>query len=196
MCTDYRPPLPPGEGLGEREPAARMGNGRALTPALSRRERGQGRQFAATGVSLIEAVLFMVVVSVALVVLVKAFNQAAVASADPILRRQSLAIAQSLLEEISYKDFANPTPGGYAGPYNATTRSQFDDVMDYNGLTLNGISDLSGTALAGLSGYRAGITVAAAAFGNVPSSAGWRITVTVTDPAGQQLALEGYRANY
>lgn len=163
---------------------------------------GSGRQLQSasrrlsTGVSLIEAVLFMVVVSVALAVLLKAFDQAAVASADPVLRRQSLAIAQSLLEEISYQNFANPSPGGYAGPYNATTRGQFDDVMDYNGLTLNGISDLSGAAVAGLASYSARIAIAAAAFGNVPSSAGWRITVTVTDPAGQQLALEGYRANY
>jgi MSHA pilin protein MshD len=149
-----------------------------------------------SGFSLIEAVLFMVVISVALAVLMKAFDQAAVASADPVLRRQSLAIAQSLLEEISQKDFANPSPGGYAGPYNAATRSQFDDVMDYNGLTLSGISDLSGTAVAGLSGYRASISVAAAAFGGVPAGSGWRISVTVTDPAGQQLALDGYRANY
>lgn len=138
----------------------------------------------------------MVVVSIALVVLLKAFNQAAVASADPVLRRQSLAIAQSLLEEISFKDFANPSPGGYTGPYNASTRGQFDDVMDYNGLALNGLSDLSGTPIAGLSGYRADIAIAAAAFGAVPAGAGWRITVTVTDPAGQQFALDGYRANY
>jgi MSHA pilin protein MshD len=48
----------------------------------------------------------------------------------------------------------------------------------------------------GLSGYSANIAVTAAAFGSVPSSAGWRINVTVTDPSGQQLALEGYRANY
>lgn len=162
--------------------------------------KGQGKArlslAPAAGVSLVEAVLFMVVVSVALVVLIKAFNQAAVASADPVLRRQSLAIAQSLLEEISLKDFANPSPGGYSGPYNAATRSQFDDVMDYNGLTMNGITDLSGTALAGLAGYRAAVVVTAAAFGSVPSSAGWRITVSVTDPAGRQLALEGYRADY
>ncbi len=149
-----------------------------------------------TGVSLIEVVLFMVVVSVALAVLLKAFEQSAVASADPVLRRQSLAIAQSLLDEIRAKDFANPNPGGYAGPYNAIARSQFDDVMDYNGLALNGISDLSGAAVTGLSAYSAAIAVAAATFGGVPAGAGWRITVTVRDPAGQQLALEGYRANY
>jgi len=149
-----------------------------------------------TGVSLIEAVLFMVVVSVALAVLLKAFEQSAVASADPVLRRQSLAIAQSLLDEIRAKDFANPNPGGYAGPYNAIARSQFDDVMDYNGLALNGISDLSGAAVAGLGAYSARVAVAGAAFGGVPASAGWHITVTVTDPIGQTLALVGYRANY
>lgn len=148
------------------------------------------------GVSMIEAVMFIVVVSVALVVVLKAFDIANQGSADPILRRQSLAIAQSLLDEIGYKDFANPSPGGYAGPYNAATRSQFDDVMDYNGLPLSGISDLSGTTVVGLSGYRASVAVVAAAFGSVPSTAGYRITVTVTDPANNTLTLDGYRANY
>jgi MSHA pilin protein MshD len=125
----------------------------------------------------------------------KAFDVANQGSADPVLRRQALAIAQSLLDEISGKDFANP-PGGFAGPYNAATRSQFDDVMDYNNLSLSPISDLTGTAVSGLSGYTASVAVAAAAFGSVPSSAGYRITVTVTNPAGAQLALDGYRAGY
>jgi len=151
-----------------------------------------GRQH---GVSLIEAVLFIVVVSIALVVVLKAFDVANQGSANPVLRRQALAIAESLLDEISFKDFANP-PGGFAGPYNAATRSQFDDVMDYNGLSLAGISTLSGAPLTGLSGYNARVAVAAAAFGMVPASAGYRISVTVTDPSGSQLVLDGYRANY
>ncbi|MDP2787776.1 MAG: pilus assembly protein MshD [Pseudomonadota bacterium] len=148
------------------------------------------------GVSLIEAVMFIVVVSVALVVVLKAFDIANQGSADPVLRRQSLAIAQSLLDEISFKNFANPSPGGYAGPYNAATRSQFDDVMDYNGFNMAGISDLSGTAVVGLTGYRASVAVVAAAFGAVPSTAGYRITVTVIDPANNTLTLDGYRADY
>lgn len=164
-------------------------------PSLPRGARETTRG-PASGVSLIEVILFMVVVSIALVALLKVFDQAAVASADPILRRQSLAIAQSLLDEIGQKDFANPTPGGFAGPYNAATRNLFDDVMDYDGLVLTGISDLAGTAVAGLEGYGAQVAVAAAAFGNVPAGAGWRISVTVSDPAGRTFALEGYRADY
>jgi MSHA pilin protein MshD len=153
------------------------------------------------GVSLIEAVLFIVVVSVALVVVLKAFDIANQGSADPVLRRQSLAIAQSLLDEISFKPFGDATTddvaqGGFAGPYTSANRQYFDDVDDYNGFSMNGIRSLDNSALAGLSNYQASVAVAAAAFGSVPVSAGYRIVVTVTDPSGRQLALTGYRANF
>ncbi len=198
MCTDVG--AAPRPRCARREPGAKVGRTVLASVPPLRLPAHRGPEAAPTsamrGVSLIEAVLFMVVVSVALASLMKVFDQAAVASADPVLRRQSLAIAQALLEEISFKDFANPNPGGYAGPYNAATRNQFDDVMDYNGLTLNGISDLSGAPVIGLSGYSASIAVTPAAFGNVPAVAGWRITVNVTDPSGKQLALDGYRADY
>lgn len=153
------------------------------------------------GFSLVETVLFIVVVSIALVVVLKAFDLANVGSADPVLRRQSLAIAQALLEEISFKPFGSaatddPTQGGFAGPYTATNRPFFDDVDDYDGLTLAGITTLGNVPLPGLAGYNARVAVAAAAFGGVPAGSGWRITVTVTDPAGQSLSLDGYRADY
>ena len=150
------------------------------------------------GFSLIEVILFILVVSIALVVLVQAFTLANVGSADPVLRRQSLAIAQAMMEEISYKAFANPS-GGFScppNPCNSSTRNQFDDVMDYNGFTMNGISTLDNVNVSGLGSYGVNVAVAAAAFGSVPSGEGWHITVTVTDPAGNQLALDGYRANY
>jgi MSHA pilin protein MshD len=153
------------------------------------------------GVSLIEAVMFIVVVSVALVVVLKAFDIANQGSADPVLRRQSLAIAQALLEEISFKPFGDAatdvTGDGYtAGPVTSATRALADDVDDYNGFSMNGIRSLDNTAVTGLESYRASVVVALAAFGSVSSSAGYRITVTVTDPANNTLTLDGYRANY
>lgn len=153
------------------------------------------------GVSLIEAVLFIVVVSVALVVVLKAFDIANQGSADPLLRRQALAISQSLLDEISYQPFGNANTddvaqGGFAGPYTSANRHRFDDVDDYNGFSMNGIRSLDNTELIGLNNYQVTVVVAAAAFGGVPSSDGKRITVTVTTPSGAQLALEGYRSNY
>ncbi len=167
------------------------------------RSRPLGRSHPQRGVSLIEAVLFIVVVSIALVVVLKAFDIANQGSADPVLRRQSLAIAQSLLDEISFKPFGSAATddvaqGGFAGPYTSANRQWFDDVDDYNGFSMNvdGIRSLDDTALTGLGHYQASVAVVAAAFGSVPATAGYRITITVTDPSGAQLALEGYRANY
>ena len=153
------------------------------------------------GFSLVEVILFMVVVSVALVAVIQAFNLANVGSADPVLRRQSLAIAQSLLEEIRYKPFGSaatddPLQGGFAGPYSAANRPRFDDVDDYNGFSMSGIRTLANEAVSGLESYSASISVTTAAFGNVPSGNGYRITVTVTDPANNTLALDTYRAEY
>ncbi len=153
------------------------------------------------GVSLIETVMFIVVVSVALVVVLKAFDIANQGSADPLLRRQALSIAQSLLDEISFKPFGDtasddPSLGGFAGPYTSENRQWFDDVDDYNGFSMSGIRGLDNAGVTGLENYQARVAVAVAAFGTVPAGEGYRITVTITDPAGAQLALEGYRANY
>ncbi len=154
-----------------------------------------------SGVSLVETVLFIVVVSIALVVVLKAFDIANQGSADPVLRRQSLAIAQSLLDEISLKPFGDAasddvTQGGFAGPYTSANRQWFDDIDDYNGFSMSGIRGLDNASVTGLANYQAAVAVAATAFGTVPVGAGYRITVTITDPSGAQLALEGYRANY
>jgi MSHA pilin protein MshD len=167
----------------------RVGNSCAATPRATFHThlstRGTQRGF-----SLVEAVLFIVVVSVALVVVLKAFEIANVGSADPVLRRQSLAIAQAMLEEIGYKPVADPGGGTPAN------RSEFDHVDDYNGFGMAGISTLDGMPLAGLEHYRVDVAVVPAAFGGVPPAAGRRFTVTVTDPSGQGLSLDGYKADY
>lgn len=153
------------------------------------------------GVSLIEAVMFIVVVSVALVVVLKAFDIANQGSADPLLRRQALAIAQSLLDEIGAKPFGDASTddvaqGGFAGPYTPANRQWFDDVHDYHGFSMVGIRGLDNAALTGLENYQASVVVVAEAFGSVPAAAGYRISVSVTDPANNTLTLEGYRADY
>ncbi|MEW5788416.1 MAG: hypothetical protein AB1899_11245 [Pseudomonadota bacterium] len=193
MCTEpgrHLPALPPfpasGRGAG--------GEGAPLTPHPS-------PLTLTTGFTLVEAVLFMVVVSVALTVVLKAFDMAGRGSADPLLRRQSLAIAQALIEEIQAMPFGDaasddPAQGGFAGPYTAANRARFDDVDDYDGLALPGITTLANVALDGLNAYSASVAVEQAAFGAVPAGAGYRITVQVTDPAGQTLRLQAYRANY
>ncbi len=147
------------------------------------------------GISLIEIVIFILVIGIALAAVAQVFSITARANADPLLRRQALAVAQALMEEISYKEFSNP-PNGFTGPYTPVNRGKFDDVMDYNGFAMDGIAYLDGTPIPGLGQYRVQIAVASTAFGPVPAPQGWRITITVTDPSGEELVLDGYRANY
>jgi MSHA pilin protein MshD len=65
------------------------------------------------GMSLIELIMFIVIVSVGIVGILLVMNVTVKSSADPMVRKQALAMAEAILGEILAKDFANPT-GGYA----------------------------------------------------------------------------------
>jgi MSHA pilin protein MshD len=177
-----------------------------------------------TGLSLIELVVFMVVLSAALAGVLRVFIQAGAHSADPLQRRQALAIAESLLEEIELMPYTycDPDDANAAGnvistagcttplpeamgPESGETRfasPQFDNVNDYHGYTMNGIVDITNTPISALSGYSASVTVAKAALGNsfyqLTATGGFAllITVTVTMPDGNSLSLDGYRTFY
>ena len=144
-----------------------------------------------SGFSLIEVIVAMLLISVGVLGVLSAMNTLVKGSADPMVRKQAIAAAESLLEEITLKDFANPT-GGYTG----TDRTQFDDVSDYAGYTTTGIVDIGGTAISGLSGYNvSSVTVANAALGSIASTDAKLITVTVTAPGGEAISMSAYRTN-
>lgn len=169
----------------------------------------------AQGLSLIELILFIVVVSAALAGVLSVFLPATSASADPMLRRQALAIAESLLEEVQLMPFTYCDPddanletaasaGGCAslvqglGPNTGETRFgplQFDNVSDYHGYAMNGIVDISNTAVSGLGSYSASVAVAATALGSISAASGdaLRITVSVTGPGSTSVVLDGVR---
>lgn len=151
------------------------------------------------GVSLIEVLLFILIIGIALASVLSVLNIANRNSVDPLMRKQALAIAESLLEEVELQDFSNPS-GGFTGAKTQANRALFDDISDYDGFTTTGIFPADGTAIAitGLENYSVNVTVAnsAAAWGTVPASDVAEITVTVTDPNGQSLSAVGYRVNY
>lgn len=63
-----------------------------------------------TGVSLVEVIIFIIIISVGVVGLISTMNVTLKASADPMLRKQSIAIAESLLEEIQLQAFTYCDP--------------------------------------------------------------------------------------
>ena len=149
-----------------------------------------------SGISLIELIMFIVIVSVALAGLLLVLNATGKGSADPLIQKQALAIAESLLEEIELQDFSKHA-GGYAGPYTPSNRSQFDCIMDYNGFATSGVFRVDGTtAVPGLESYNVAVVVASAALGAIPAASAAQITVTVTGPGGQTVDAVGYRAKY
>jgi MSHA pilin protein MshD len=111
------------------------------------------------GVSLIELIMFIVIIGIAVMGILGVMNQIAVHSADPLIRKQALAIAESLLEEVELMPYTycdpndasavsatntagcfnpansqdvitGPTPGSETR-YSAS--DPFDNVADYSG---------------------------------------------------------------
>lgn len=74
----------------------------------------------ARGLSLLEVVVFIVVLGVAFAGMLILYNQVTRSSVDPIVRKQALAIAQSLLEEIELMPYTYCDPDD-ANVYTATS---------------------------------------------------------------------------
>lgn len=156
------------------------------------------------GMSLIELIMFIVIVSVGIVGILLVMNVTVKSSADPMVRKQALAMAEAILGEVLAKDFANPT-GGYteATPATCANRSLYDDVDDYacfDGSTdskkIHGDDTLGASSIAALSSYRATVTIdTAATLGAIPAGQTKKVTVSVTG-GGESLQAWGYRTNY
>jgi MSHA pilin protein MshD len=172
----------------------------------------------ARGLSLIELLVFIVVVGIAVTGVVSVFRLNARASADPVVRKQAVAIAESLLEEVLAKPFTYCDPddanadtassaagcattaealGPEAGETRFANLTPFDNVNDYNGFSMAGISDLSGAAVAGLTAYSATIQVQpVGVFNGIPAGETLFVTATVTGPGNTSVSLSGYRTRY
>jgi MSHA pilin protein MshD len=144
------------------------------------------------GISLVELVIFIAVAGAAVAGVLSVMNLTTRTGADPMIRKQALAVAESLLEEIALKDFANP-PGGFSGPPTPANRPLFDDVNDYDGFVMGpGIVDLTNTVIPRLESYSVSVSVTPFVLAGADAR---RIVVTVTDPQGATVTLSGFRTN-
>ena len=175
------------------------------------------------GISLVELIMFIVIISVALVGILQVMTLVTRHSADPLVHKQALAIAESLLEEVELKHFTYCDPDD---PIAATATSstacatpekigaetisgvketrggagfngQFDNVSDYNDFVAGPVTDINGVAAP--AGYTAAIAVAETALAGIPSTESLFITVTVDNPACEMhpcITLNGYRTRY
>ncbi|MCZ8251091.1 MAG: hypothetical protein O9318_01325 [Hylemonella sp.] len=159
------------------------------------------------GLTFIELIFFIVIVTAGLAGILTVLDVTTSRSADPMVRKQMLAVAEGVMEEVRLQSFGWCDPddanaataanaAGCAGGTPAETRGSalnpWDQVTDYNGAVLN--TSLAGTAFP--AGYSAAVQVLQADnLGGVAGGEALRIVVTVNF-GPEALVLEGYRTRY
>lgn len=173
MCIDGRPPF--------------------LGTTMARICRGSRKANTQFGLSLIELVIFIVIVSVGVVGILAVMNVATQHSADPMVRKQAAAMAEAILDEILSKNYCDPDliPPTCTVSREAS-RTLYDDVQDYDGQTILGTDTLGSTSILALAGYSATIAVSDV---TISSANMKKVAVTVTG-GGEAIVLYGYRASY
>jgi MSHA pilin protein MshD len=148
------------------------------------------------GVTLVELIISMLVISIALAGVLSVMNFTTGRSADPMIQHQAIAIAEAYMEEILLQGFADPD--GIGSDESGEARATFDDVDDYNSLPDMVVRDQNGNKISVLSSYEVRVEV------SPPKDLGptgkevkaKEITVTVKHPAMGEIDLVGYRTGY
>lgn len=157
------------------------------------------------GISLIELIIFIVILGVGLAGILQVMSNVTSHSADPLLHKQALAVAESLLEEIELQDFNDLDTGSpVCPPASAVTAanraSTYHIVNCYNGFAMPappGITDINNAVVPGLTSYQARVAINNAALGAITNAgSAVLITVTVTDPRKDDIVISGYRTAY
>lgn len=148
-----------------------------------------------SGISLVELIVFVIIVSVGIAGILAVMNVTVKSSADPMLRKQAVALAEAVLDEVLAKDYI---PGGTSfTSCTGTDHAQYDDVDDYNNCSggasvITGADTLGAAPIAALASYKATVSVAPV---TVNGAAMKKVTVTVTGGA-ETIQLSGYRGQY
>ena len=141
------------------------------------------------GLTLVELIVFIVIIGVGLAGITLTYNTVVRHSPDPMLRKQALAIDDSLLREIVQQPFTN-APAQPDRP-----RAQYDNVLDYDNYHADNGGDIEGKNT--LAGYVVDVKLVAEGLGGIPDSEVRRIEVSVSAPGGQEtVQLKAWRTRY
>lgn len=149
-----------------------------------------------TGMTLIELLISIAILSISLTAVISLFSNSSRHSATPMAREQSIAIANAYLEEIMLQDYTDPDGDSGTCEEGISNRVLFDDINDYTCVNdTNGAIDQNGNPITGLEAYNININVTAA---NLNGAVAQRIDVTVTRDslAGINTKLTAYRTAY
>ncbi len=140
------------------------------------------------GVSLIELIVFLVVISIASSALMATYAYSVKNSADPIIAVRALELAQARLDEIlalKY-DASTPTGGVPACGSSAVGATTCNNLPDSD---MNDVDDFNNVTDTPYTGYSRTVTVTTANNEKL-------ISVKVTAPKNTTYTLAAYRANF
>ena len=143
------------------------------------------------GASLIELVMYIVIVGTASAGILLAMNQSN--SADALPRLQAVEAANSLLEEIESRDFVARAAHE---PVTQKNRTAYHIVGDYDRFSGDGIYPYSDAAQPLLAGYRVSVSVNPQRWNGIDAEHAVKIDVTVSAPGGAVATATGYRTAY
>lgn len=193
-----------------------------IKPRVKPRIKPRSRQ---AGLTIVELVMFMVIVGIALAGILQVMRFTTANSADPLRRKQALMIAEALLDEVrqsgfTYCDPSSPDAAEATSTAACTIKENwgieapsprpYDNVNDYVGAAgtataafnggTGGLVDVLGRPL-NLAGYQATVSITPDRLGDIAAGAGadseaLRIRIVVTYGGGDPVTLDGYRARY
>jgi MSHA pilin protein MshD len=131
------------------------------------------------GMTLVELIVAIVVISMAGAALIGTLSYLSSSSASTMRQAQAQAIADAWLAQITGKSFTDPDVDG-EGNYLA-----YDDVNDYAGFTL-----VEGA------NFTVRVAVNAGTLTGIPNNAVWRVDVAVDYDTGMTAVATGYRTNH
>ena len=140
------------------------------------------------GVSLIELVVFIVVVGLASSALFKVYIYSASHNADPMATIRAMELAQAKLDEILALKYDEKTPTGGIPACSSTNPlgAACDNTKDSN---MNDIDDFNSISDTPYTGYTRTVTVTTGTNEKL-------ISVTVSTPLSTSVTLAAYRANF
>ncbi len=139
------------------------------------------------GLSLIELIATITVISMAGTALMGTMSYLAHTGGRTLQQAQAQAIATAYLDEITGMSFVDPD-----GLAEGANRAAWDNVFDYNNLRTLTASDKAGNPAGN---YPVRVNIAQGGLGALPANDVWRIDVTVDYDGGSVIAT-GYRTNY
>ncbi len=144
------------------------------------------------GFSLIELIVFIVIIAIALGALLSVYRQSIINSVDPIKRIRMVELAQARLDQVLSLRYDEATPSGGIPACSSsdigavactnTPDADMDDVDDFNGIVD-----------APFAGYTRTVQVVTTTLDGAPAK---QISVLVAAPGGEILTLAAFKVNF